>query len=102
MAALSIMVLAGVIGAVIVSSRVWRLRKLTEKMRRDWGRARAQSDDLDLAMQDEAWVAAQAPNDRRSEVDSQTWSDLDLDEVVAAVDRTSTGVSQRILFGEDA
>ncbi|MDT8368715.1 MAG: hypothetical protein RQ745_05880 [Longimicrobiales bacterium] len=95
---LGVLVAAGACGLVLRAARIHRDREIVTQLRHDWGRARWQDSDLDWTLQSEAWIESRTDSDRVAGVDAQTWSDLDLDEVVSAVDRTRTGLGRQALY----
>ncbi len=69
--------------AIVWFTNGWRRRKLLRQVREDWGRVRTASGI--------AWeYLLETRTDPPGGLDHQTWSDLDLDRVLPAVDRTTT------------
>ncbi len=73
-----------------------RRRSRLSSVRADWGRVR-QVEALDDHTINEAWVAL-GDSASADTLDERTWSDLDLDRVMAAIDHTRTGFGRQLLY----
>ncbi|MDX2059640.1 MAG: hypothetical protein SFV24_17650 [Gemmatimonadales bacterium] len=90
-----ILVVGGLVGLVVqtASSR----RRLAARLRAEWGRAPATFHPLDERAA-EAWRELGAGKGGDAALDDRTWADLDLDRVVATIDRTESGLGRQILY----
>lgn len=90
--ALLIIVLVAIVGHFIRE----RGRPSMEALRVEWGEPIERWRDLTPIGEYHRWRAGQ--DDGRSYLDDRTWSDLDLDLVFAAVDRTRSTIGQQLLY----
>ena len=85
-------VLAGLIGLA-----AWRRRRLLTRVRNAWGEiapVRALEDDRVA----EAWRELLGNEVGGASLDERTWTDLDLDTVLASIDRTHTALGRQALY----
>ncbi len=86
-----------VAGAALVMHSWWQRRELVARLRRAWGvpLSPRRLDDDDAA---EAWEELERGRGFAQGLDDRTWSDLDLDAVLATIDRTHTGLGRQMLY----
>ncbi len=84
-------------GAALAMHSWWQRRQLVARLRRAWGvpLSPRRLDDDDAA---EAWEELERGRGLAQGLDDRTWSDLDLDAVLATVDRTHTGLGRQMLY----
>lgn len=76
-----------------------RRRKRLERLRALWGAPKEEPRDMaTIARYHQALDALDPADAAIGGVDDRTWSDLDLDNVFAAVDRAASGVGQQVLY----
>ncbi len=85
---------AGLAGAWLHTA--WQRRRIGERLAREWGRIRP-IQPLDDHHADEAWRHLDADHPDPAGLDDRTWSDLDMDRVLATIDRTHTTLGRQIL-----
>ena len=71
-------------------------RKLANRVRADWGNPHVQDRRMDAIAEYYRSRAESVPG--RASLDDRTWTDLDMDEVFAAVDRTESTLGQQALY----
>ncbi|MQA92285.1 MAG: hypothetical protein GEU90_19000 [Gemmatimonas sp.] len=72
-------------------------RQLIARLRAEWGASEPRSD-FDWDLSSEAWKELDGSASGEAGTDDRTWSDLDLDAVLAWVDRTHTGLGSQQLY----
>jgi hypothetical protein len=86
-----IVLLLGAAG--LVAHATWKRRQLLARLRSTWGKV-APVTALDDDRVSEAWQELGASHTDRDALDERTWADLDLDRVLAAIDRTQTALGR--------
>ncbi len=85
------------LGVAFLAHARWRRRKLLSRLREEWGAVRS-ARTLDDDRISEAWQEFQTTGHGGDGIDDRTWDDLDLDNVLATIDRTQTALGRQILY----
>ena len=95
--AAGVVTLLAVVLAGLVALAAWRRRRSLTRVRNAWGEippVRASADDRVA----EAWRELRRDEVGDGSLDERTWADLDLDAVLASIDRTHTGLGRQALY----
>lgn len=84
------------IAAIMVHGR-WHRRRVLARLREEWGRP-VSPRSLDDDRVAEAWLELRPASRNRDGIDDRTWADLDLDRILATIDRTRTALGRQILY----
>jgi len=84
-------------GAALVMHSWWQRRELVARLRQAWG-APVPPRRLEDNEAAEAWEELERGRARGPGIDDRTWADLDLDAVIATIDRTHTGLGRQMLY----
>lgn len=74
----------------------WRRRKILARLRAAWGQPVGAGRPVDDRVA-EAWDELERAGAPAGALDARTWADLDLDRVLAGIDRTETGLGRQVL-----
>lgn len=90
-------VLVAVVLAGLIGHAAWRRRRSLATVRRAWGSV-GPIQKLDDDRAAEAWRELRGAGSDDADVDERTWADLDLDTVLASIDRTHTALGRQALY----